>query len=101
MNTDELHQIAQLVVDMLEQRQTFASTFDKARAARYLHCSVSTLELKMKAKEIPFTRVGRSTVFRRIDLDQYLASKQSTSLDKILDGMIGRQKVSRQKVQRD
>ena len=46
--------IALEVIRLLEERQTISETLDKAGAAKYLRCSISKLEVRMKAKEIPF-----------------------------------------------
>jgi len=53
-----------------------------SQASRYLNLSVGFLRKLVRAREIPFARVGSKALrFRRIDLDQWMTANSVGSED--------------------
>jgi excisionase family DNA binding protein len=58
-----------------KKRRTFSPTADYFRtteAAKYLEISVRTLRRWIRSRKIPYRRVGKMILFRRVDLDEAL-----------------------------
>jgi len=49
--------------------------FTKAEAAEYTRISRATIDRLMKAGKVRFVKVGKKVVFRRLDLDRFMAAR--------------------------
>lgn len=79
---DEIvERVADLVLERLQsQAEVEAAPFmNSAQAAAYLGCSVKRLHKLTHLKRIPFEKDGSRLLFRRVDLDDWVAKGGATT----------------------
>jgi excisionase family DNA binding protein len=74
VSPDELEQLITRAVEKAQADKPSGGWFRVPAAAKYLDCSDNALRLLEKRGLIPSSRIGRSVVFSREDLDKFIRS---------------------------